>query len=231
MTKVRYQLGWRNVFTVSCKFVSKKGGKGVSRSGGIALFWNENTCVALSSYSFNHIDVLVGESSDPKRWRFTGIYGHPKVGDRHLTWSLLKLLCHKSTLPWLLGGDFNEILCSHEKVGGLPRSSRQMDDFKEVVDFCAIKSLQAEGPKFTWSGNRCGHDVMVRLDRFFANSDWTDLFLASHASNLKPSKSDHLPILIEVREFSPKKKRKKRRFRFEEEWLQDDDCLRIVHLG
>ncbi|KAK9929751.1 hypothetical protein M0R45_026837 [Rubus argutus] len=72
-----------------------------------------------------------------------------------------------------------------------------MADFNKVVNYCAIKSLQVEGPKFTWSGNKCGHDMLVRLDRFFATSDWIDLFLASRAFNLKPSKSDHIPILIE----------------------------------
>lgn len=96
-------------------FVTKKGGKGVSRSGGIALLWDENTHVALNSYSNNHIDVLIGATPDPKRWRFTGIYGYPKVQDRHLLWSLLKVLSQKFSHPWLLGGDFNEVLSHHEK--------------------------------------------------------------------------------------------------------------------
>lgn len=160
------------------------------------------------------------------------MYGHPKVEDRHLSWSLLKVLSQKCSLPWLVGGDFNEILASGEKEGGLPRCVRQMQGFREAVDFCSLCNLHSAGPSFTWRGNRGGEDVCVRLDRFLATSSWSDLFPVSRAVNLKPSRSDRLPILIEVREFTPKKKKKKqRRFHFEESWLRDDVCRRIVELG
>jgi hypothetical protein len=44
------------VFSVSC-LKSKQG-----RSGGLCLLWKEDVCVALQTYSLNHIDVLVGRS-------------------------------------------------------------------------------------------------------------------------------------------------------------------------
>lgn len=169
MTRVRCQIGWRNIFVVPCKFVPKKGGKGVSRAGGVALLWKEDVVVVLNSYSDYHIDVLVGEANDPKRWRFTGIYGQPKVADRHLTWNLLKLLLTKSSLPWLLGGDFNEILSSREKEGGITRSQQQMSGFCDAVDSCSPNDLAPVGPAFTWRGIRSGEEIKVRLDRFLAN--------------------------------------------------------------
>lgn len=92
VTKVRQQFGWRNVFVLPCKLVPKKRGKAVSRVGGIALFWQDNVKVALYSFSDNHIDVLVGEANNSKRWRCTRVYGYSKVVDRHLTWSLIKYL-------------------------------------------------------------------------------------------------------------------------------------------
>lgn len=58
ITKVRNQLGWRNDFFVSCKFVTKKGGKGVSRSVEIALLWKKGTTVVVRSFFDHHIDVL-----------------------------------------------------------------------------------------------------------------------------------------------------------------------------
>lgn len=106
-----------------------------------------------------------------------------------------------------------------------------MDEFREAVEYCRVKSLHSHGPQFTWRGVRSGEEVAVRLDRFMATSDWTDIFHASRALNLMPSKSDHLPILIEVRELRPKKKRKKKRFRFEEGWLLGEDCQKMVELG
>ncbi|XP_061999476.1 uncharacterized protein LOC133716838 [Rosa rugosa] len=82
---VRVELGWRNAFVVPCKIRNKRGGKGVSRSGGLCLMWKDDVHVSLRSYSDNHIDVVVGSASNPKRWRFTGVYGFPKTEDRHLS--------------------------------------------------------------------------------------------------------------------------------------------------
>lgn len=115
MTKIRYQLGWRNMFVVPCKIITKKGGKGSSRAGGLALLWSDNLSVALNSFSANHIDVIIDNTSISKCWRFTGLYGNPRVVDRHHTWNLIKVLSQKVSLPWLLGGDFNEILSRSEK--------------------------------------------------------------------------------------------------------------------
>lgn len=231
MTKVRQNIGWRNCFSVSFKLVTKKGDKGVSRSGGIAMLWADDVPISLHSYSDNHIDVLVGEVNDPKRWRFTGIYGFPRVEDRHRTWALIRALSLRCSLPWLLGGDFNEVLAGSEKDGGPPRADRQISEFRGAVDSCCLHDLQFTGPMFTWRGNRWGHEVRVRLDRFLASSSWSDFFPVSRVVHLSPSMSDHLPILIEVRAPRPKKKRKKKRFRFEDYWLMDEECKEVVVVG
>ena len=40
--------------------------------------------------------------------------------------------------PWLCAGDFNEVLFSHEKEGGTPRSQRCMDNFRETLEACIL---------------------------------------------------------------------------------------------
>lgn len=186
----------------------------MSRSGGIALFWKEGTTVALRSFCDHHIDVYVGESTNLKRWPFTGIYGYPKIVDRHLTWSLLKCLSNNESVPWLVGGNFNEILACNEKAGSVTRNERKMNGFRETMAFCALKDLHFVGPKFTWGGIRCGHEVKVRLDRFLASVSWSDWFPASQVIHRNPCNSDHLPLLIEVRAHRLKKKRKKEEISF-----------------
>lgn len=168
---------------------------------------------------------------DPRRRRFTGIYGFPKVQDRHRTWSLIRLLYGKCHLPWLLGGDFNEILASHEKEGGRPRAFGQMQSFRDLVSDCLLSNIPPHGPKYTWRGIRNHDEIRVRLDRFLASSSWMDLFSTSKAVNLNPCKSDHLPILIEVRTPLPKKKRRRRRFRFEECWIHEEECKKLIEEG
>lgn len=74
VTGFKRQVGWRNALAVSCRFVEKRKGKGVSRAGGLCLLWNEDLKVSLQSFSdHHHIDVVVGDANDLKRFRFTGI--------------------------------------------------------------------------------------------------------------------------------------------------------------
>jgi hypothetical protein len=51
----------------------------------------------------------------------TGVYGEPKWEDKYKTWDLLRSLKPNHNWPWLVFGDFNEILFSHEKDRGRDR--------------------------------------------------------------------------------------------------------------
>ena len=66
-----------------------------------------------------HIDVTI-EEKDVYKWRFTGIYGEPKMEKKEETWRLLRNLHHQEKLPWVCMGDFNEILYNFEKQGVCP---------------------------------------------------------------------------------------------------------------
>ena len=57
------------------------------------------------------------------------------------SWSMLRSLSTRSTLPWVCIGDFNEILYADEKQGWLNRSERQMLGFQDALDFCRLKDL------------------------------------------------------------------------------------------
>ena len=98
--------------------------KSDSRSGGLALLWKEGFDVWLKSCSNTHIDVVVCEGNGAQPWRATGFYGHPDSGMRPISWKLLESLKSQCHMPWIVFGDFNEILNSDEKLGWLDRDSR-----------------------------------------------------------------------------------------------------------
>jgi hypothetical protein len=58
------------------------------------------------------------------------MYGEPRSEEKEKTWRLLRILCDRSTLPWLCCGDFHEILFNCEKEGGAPRSESCMAKFR-----------------------------------------------------------------------------------------------------
>ena len=80
------------------------------RSGGLALLWKEGTMIDFKSCSNSHIDVVVRESPSSEPWRATGFYGHPETNKRYISWHLLDSLSIQCNLPWVVLGEFNEIL-------------------------------------------------------------------------------------------------------------------------
>ena len=79
------------------------------RSGGLALLWRHQDEVTLSSYSQNHIDVMVHIRNNVE-YRLTGVYGEPNRARRSTTWNLLKNLASSNSLSWCVLGDLNNIL-------------------------------------------------------------------------------------------------------------------------
>ena len=91
-----------------------------SRSGGVILFWKREVTIEQIQSAPKYIDVRIVENPE-KIWRLTGIYGEPRWEDKYKTWDKMRELKNNSNLPWVVIGDFNEIIFSHEKKGGNPR--------------------------------------------------------------------------------------------------------------
>ncbi|XP_073291073.1 uncharacterized protein [Primulina huaijiensis] len=158
------------------------------KSGGLVLLWKEPYEINICSYSIGHIDCIV--KIDQLEWRFTGFYGNPKIFDRNLSWKLLWRL-HSipelKLLPWLVGGDFNEILSESEKVGGCSRPLQQMRDFRNTLSDCKLCDLKVIGDPFTWCNRMKNKEIIFkRLDRFLCNADCCSLrdWVGSRFSNI-----------------------------------------------
>ncbi|CAM8960206.1 unnamed protein product [Rhodiola kirilowii] len=97
MERVQKEIRFCNGFVVESR----------GRSGGLALWWKAEIHLSIRSYSEFHIEAVV-EGSSP--FRFTLFYGHPVSSKREETWDLLRRLKNPSDLPWMVVGDFNEVL-------------------------------------------------------------------------------------------------------------------------
>lgn len=167
--------------------------------GGLALLWRKDVDVILRSYSLNHIYVEVVAPSDATKWHFTGFYGFPEHHRRFLSWDLIRQLKSQSSLPWVVGGDFNEILSDNEKSGGIARSVALMDNFREGLLDCDLTDLGFTGCPFTWSNGRVEPDtVRCRLDRFCGNSACKEFAPTAMVEHLNFPGSDHVPILLRL---------------------------------
>ncbi|KAL5554075.1 hypothetical protein UlMin_041476 [Ulmus minor] len=201
------------------------------RSGGLCLLWSDSVSVQLLSGSKGHIDVMV-TSLNSICWRFTGLYGNPDTSLRPQFWNLMKRLGDSSSLPWLCGGDLNEILFGHEKQGGAERAHYLMSHFRETINYCGLADLGFRGPKFTWTRGNGASLVQERLDRMLGNSRWVDLFPNSLVHHLNMRGSDHRPLLVELLQADERsifgQSWKRGRFHFEEAWADEEECSNII---
>lgn len=77
----------------------------------------------------------------------------------------------------MVGGDFNEILYSFEKGGGVVREGERMERFRETLEQCQCEDLGFTGSWLTWErGNFENNNIRERFDCFVANMDWWMLF-------------------------------------------------------
>ncbi|CAM8942715.1 unnamed protein product [Rhodiola kirilowii] len=157
---IRRKLGFEHCLEVDCR----------GRSGGLAIWWKDDIHLTVRSYSIFHIDC---EIEMEEKSRLTLFYGNPITNRRIETWDLLRRLGHQNSLPWLVLGDFNEVLFGWETEGKRIRGEWQMRRFRETMVDCGLYDLGYNGLPFTFSNRRAGSlEMKARLDRAFGNMEW-----------------------------------------------------------
>ncbi|KAB2605929.1 hypothetical protein D8674_005646 [Pyrus ussuriensis x Pyrus communis] len=103
-----------------------------------------------------------------------------------------------------------------------------MVGFRNALSGCQLQDLGFVGNKYTWETTR-GGGLRVRLDRAVASQSWLDLFPQFRVTHLKPTTSDHIPVLLEWE--VKRRLRATRRFRYEEGWSVQEGCAEAVKAG
>lgn len=75
--------------------------------------WRDDILVRERGVTKNYIDVII---EDGVSWRFTGFYGEPEWNRMHMSWDVQRSIKGDLRSPWLVMGDFNEILYNLEEV-------------------------------------------------------------------------------------------------------------------
>ena len=195
----------------------------VGNSGGFILLWKEELRVDVQTFSQNHIDAWV-DGGEIGWWHFTSFYGHPDMAKWHESWVKLKHLKCSSPLPWLVIGDFNEIIGLSEKEGGSIHPRKQVEDFLSTINYCGLCDLGFIGSKFTWLYQTAsGVQIRERLDKALATLEWMSLFPIAKLHHLSSLVSDHSPLSLHLSQRG-KKRRHRKFFRFESMRLKDLRC-------
>ncbi|KAL9658968.1 hypothetical protein QQ045_030942 [Rhodiola kirilowii] len=98
----------------------------------------------------------------------------------------------------LVAGDFNNILCSSEKLHGAVVRDRDIQDFRQFVSSNELTDLDQSSCFYTWNNNHEDPNsrIWCKLARAMGNSKWFEEFPDVSSIFLPPGISDHSPILI-----------------------------------
>lgn len=123
----------------------------VGKKGGLCILWSDDISlnINVSSEYWIEFDVTTANGT---RFLLSNIYGPPKLEDRHILRSYMNTT-NPNDDPWLLMGDFNQIISKQDKLSTCD-SSKGAEAFKHCIDNRDLLELSALGPWYTWTNNR-----------------------------------------------------------------------------
>ena len=129
-------------------------------------------------------------------------------------------------------GDFNQVLGQAEKRGGILVTYSQIQRFQEAVQENELPDLGFMKHEFTWTKNQAGdNSIQERLDRALATIDWKDAFPKAVVHHFQRYRSDHCPIMVNILGEKKSRRKKPHIYKFEEMWLQDNECKNVVNIS
>ncbi|XP_070005789.1 uncharacterized protein [Nicotiana sylvestris] len=126
------------------------------------------------------------------------VYSRNKVQERAILWHDLLQLGGQTQVPWLISGDFNNVLTTTDRLGQLVTAS-EVHEFKQCIDNMQLTPLRTKGYFFTWCNKQNANDrVYSKIDWAFGNFNWTKDYGHVETNFLEPRVSDHSPIIVQL---------------------------------
>lgn len=89
------------------------------RACGIVLLWITSMITVTRLRQFHQeLHAMIQVSPNHKFWLFSIIYASTRVFKHRILWDNLVNVCTTYKGPWLVAGDFNDILNQQDKYGG-----------------------------------------------------------------------------------------------------------------
>ncbi|KAG2287682.1 hypothetical protein Bca52824_047286 [Brassica carinata] len=157
--------------------------------GRIIIIWKENISLRVLHQSRQAMTCEV-KLPGTTPFIYTAIYAFNERLERTVLWVELFNTFQTfalDTVPWMLGGDFNQIV-HHSEHSHVADCLSQMGLF----DLCY------QGSCFSWSNKQPESPIAKELDRFLINSQVLNLFPNSTAFFLPALTSDHCPCLVDL---------------------------------
>ncbi|XP_058725895.1 uncharacterized protein LOC131597199 [Vicia villosa] len=164
-------------------------------SGGILTMWKRDFFTLNINFRGEGFLGLCAEK-EGKLIYFLNVYASCDLVTRKRTWNKVrefKNINFKGS--WCIGGDFNSISSSEERIGTLTRSYRSdIMIFNEFIEEMELVDLPTIGGKFTWI--KSNGKAMSRLDRFLLSESFVEDCKVDGQHIGERDVSDHAPIWL-----------------------------------
>ncbi|XP_058211519.1 uncharacterized protein LOC131323689 [Rhododendron vialii] len=190
-------------------------------SGGAITIWKNNVFKFEEVISRKKFILIRGNISGNFPCVILNVYAPNNYIERRDVWNEIKARKIRFNMPWVLGGDFNEIKSTGER-SGCSRVDRGIRDFQEFINCMEVIDLPMVGRKFTWS-NVQEENIQSRIDRFLVPQERLDKF-SVFQWGLPRITSNHCPIMLSdaSKDWGPKP------FRFINAWFSNPKCEQII---
>ncbi|KAK1310312.1 hypothetical protein QJS10_CPA08g00962 [Acorus calamus] len=197
-----------------------------SLNGRIWLLWQQSVVdIELLSYSDQFLHCKVKPTSSQASFYHTTIYGSNNAAERISLWRDLRALAQGiGNAQWIMGGDFNEVRYSHEKMGGRRAHTRRMDKFNDCISECSLQDLKALGSHFSWSNHQTNR-IVCKLDRILVNLPWLLHNANGYVQYLAEGLSDHSVLKVSAQPDFPSGPRP---FKYFQAWEHHPQFVDVV---
>ncbi|XP_074283590.1 uncharacterized protein LOC141608133 [Silene latifolia] len=198
-----------------------------SHEGGrIWIIWDDtNYSVEVHGSEAQVIHTKVTYGPTRESWWMSMVYGYNRIAEREALW---ESLCNMSCLvdgPWVVLGDFNNVLAMNERIGS-EVTVAELKGFQDCVDSCGLMDIPAQGAFFTWTNkHEVGSMVFSRIDRAMITDGWLDRYPDTLTTFHPEGIFDHCPCTMVLR---PSVDKRRSNFKYFDMWGQADGFISIV---
>lgn len=125
-----------------------------------------------------------------------GVYCPAKEEDKPLFWDDLSSFYANNTLPWLLIGEFNELLSTTDKLGGSPIHSQQCKRLPTFLTKNNAIDVPCSQTAYSWKSNQDTF-LLERIDRAIIDTQFSNLFPNIIVKYGIFSLSDHAQVIFD----------------------------------
>lgn len=191
-------------------------------SGGILVAWSKTLGRVSPLAGFRHALHLIISHNSLGNWIVSIFYNALYLHSQCSLWLELSKMSSLN-IPWLIVGDFNDIVTNNEHKGvRFSYYSRKTSYFLNLIDDNNLLDLYFIGPKYTWCNNQNGMaQLWARLDHCLVNMSWSSKLSNYTLRHLVRIFSDHGPLLLSI---TLHNSHKRVLFHFANHWLNYIRC-------